>query len=255
MENMRTVNGKPLNQVMKELQEPLPESAVRDNQSGYPYIPIEEYRKRLDEVVGVLNYDYRLSKADWVTVGDKEHMSCLGTLIIRDDAGKIVTVKMATGDADVITRNSDGAAVKTGNDAKTADKDAFKSCCRLLGIGDAQLREQRKGKNGKGGASGKYSTNTQQNASEENIRIVVRGAFSSLGGKGYKAPAVIKETGEQVSLILWKEGIEAVQKHMSISDFLDKYKNKEFSVVATRNTFITKNGKKEEQVIMLRPVA
>ncbi len=244
---------------MKELQAPLPASAVKDNQSGYPYIPIEEYRKRLDEVVGVLNYDYRLTKAEWVTIGDKEHMSCLGTLVIRDDEGKVVTVKMATGDADVITRNSDGAAIKTGNDAKTADKDAFKSCCRMLGIGDAQLREQRKGKNGKGsknGTTGNGSENVSSNTKEEEIRVVVRGAFSSLGGgKGYKAPAVVKETGEQVSLILWKEGIEAVQKYMTLSDFLEKYKSKEFSVVATRNTFTMKNGAKEEQIIMLRPVA
>ncbi len=259
MENSRTINGKPFGVVVEELRAPFPESAVKDNQSGYPYIPIEEYRKRLDEVVGVLNYDYRLSKAEWVTIGDKEHMSCLGTLVIRDDEGKVVTVKMATGDADVITKNSTGAAVKTGNDAKTADKDAFKSCCRMLGIGDAQLREHRKGKNGsgsRGGASGKGPQNTSSDAKEEEIRVVVRGAFSSLGGgKGYKAPAVLKETGEQVALILWKEGIDAVKEYMPLADFLEKYKSKEFSVVATRNTFTMKNGRKEEQIIMLRPVA
>lgn len=257
MENVRTINGKCFRVVMEELRAPFPESAVKDNQFGYPYIPIEEYRKRLDDVVGILNYDYRVSKAEWVTIGDKEHMSCLGTLVIRDDEGKTVTVKMATGDADVITRNSDGVAVKTGNDAKAANSDAFKSCCRMLGVGDAQIRAQRKGKGDKNNTSSQRQKNTQSDtdAKEEEIRVVVRGAFRSLGGKGYKAPAVVKDTGEQVSLILWQEGIDAVKEYMPLPDFLEKYKCKEFSVVAIRNTFTMKNGKREEQLIMLRPVA
>lgn len=255
----RTINGKTFDVVVDELQAPFPASVVKENQSGFPYIPIEEYRKRLDEVLTVLRYDYRISKAEWVTIGDREHMSCIGTLIVRDDEGAIVTVKMATGDADVITRNSDGAAVKSGNDAKTAANDAFKSCCRMLGVGDAQLRECRKGGNSKGRASSqssKTSGTTQSSVNEEEVRIVVKGAFKSLGGgKGYKAPAVVKETGEQVALILWQEGIDAVKKHMSLGDFLEKYKSKEFSIVATRNTFTMNNGTKEEQLIMLRPVA
>lgn len=243
----RTINGKAVSQVITELIAPFPKEEIKDNPAGFPYLPYEAYRKRLDTVVGVFNYDYVVTQTDWITIGEKTHISCIGTLSIRDDNGNVVTIKSATGDADVITRNIDGAAVKSGNDAKTADHDAFKSCCRMLGIGDAQLRAMRNGKksNGSGGSG--------SSVKEEEIRVLVCGEFKPLGGKGYKAPAVIKETGEQVALILWKEGVEAVQKYMKLADFFKAYKNKEFTVVGTRNRFNGNNGKTEEQVIMLRP--
>lgn len=251
----RTINGKPIQKVVEELKAPFADAEIKENPAGYAYLAYELFRQRLDTVVG-MNYDYVISQVAWVTIGEKTHISCVGTLSIRDDNGNIVTVKSATGGADVITRSSDGVAVKPGNDAKTADHDAFKSCCRMLGIADEQLRARRKGKKSNGGTTGQTSNSTQSGVQEEKIRVVVMGAFSSLaGGKGYKAPAVIKETGEKVSLVLWKEGMEAVKKYMTLGEFFDKYKSKEFSIVATRNTFTPRNGTKEEQLIMLRPVA
>ena len=250
-----TVNGKALAQVLKELSAPFDESMFKDNPAGFSYLPYEVYLARMDTVVGVLNYDFEISDTNWVTIGEKVHVSTVGKMTIRDDNGSVVAVKSSTGDADVICKRETGEAVKAGNDSKIAAHDAFKGCCRMFGIGDEQLRDKRKGKGGKKPAVAQQSTQpgTQTPASEEVLRVVVCGAFKSLQGKGYKAPAAIKETGEKVSLILWQEGIEAVQKYMPLADFLEKYKNKEFGVVATRNSFEMRNGTKEEQVIMLRP--
>lgn len=252
----RTINGKTLEQVISELQAPFAQQEFKDNPAGYIYLPYESYRKRIDSVIGVFGYDFTITQTDWVIVGEKSHISCIGTLSLRDDAGNIVVVKSATGDADVIYRNSDGAVVKSGNDAKTAANDAFKSCCRMLGIGDEQLRAKRT-ENRKNSSPDRRNTNSspasRNEAEEETLRVVVRGSFKSLSGKGYKAPAVIKETGEQVSLVLWKEGIEEVTKYMPLAEFLEKYRDKEFSIIAKRNVFQKKNGSPETQVVMLRP--
>lgn len=259
------INGKTFSQVLAELSTPFDESLFKDNPAGFSYLPFEVYLERMDTVIGVFNYDFEITHTDWVDVGEKKHISTVGKVTIRDDDGRVVSVKSATGDADVICKKVENPgdkpqAVKPGNDAKTAAHDAFKGCCRMLGVGDEQLRDKRKGNGNKGGTkssnsasrpSGSSSNNA--NGTEEVVRVVVGGAFKSLQGKGYKAPAVIKETGEKVSLILWNDGIEAVKKYMPLADFLEKYKDKEFSVVATRASFTMKNGTVEEQVTMIRP--
>lgn len=258
----RTINGKPLEQVMGELLEEFPSEVVKENQAGYAYIPYEYYQERLNRVVGPLAYDFIIGQTSWIDFGGKFHVSCIGTLSLRDDDGNIVAKKSATGDADVIYRNSDGVAVKPGNDAKTASHDAFKSCCRMLGIGDAQLRAARKNK--KGGdvnahtSSGTYSQrgggNGAENSEEKVYRVVVQGSFKTAGNKGFKAPAVIKDTGEKVTLVLWnREGVKEIEKYMPIANFLQVYRDKEFSLVGVRNTFIPNKGGMEEQLVMLRP--
>lgn len=260
----RMINGKTVADVIKELAAPFSEKLFKTNPAGFPYLPYEVFRERMDQVVGIFNYDFTISQTEWVVVGDKMHISCIGTLTIRDDEGNVVTVKSENGDADVICKK-DGAVVKSGNDAKTASHDAFKSCCRMLGVGDYQLRDKRKGgKNNNDSSTSSNAGNRQQSAQSNNgnvaaaseacYRICVTGGFTSLNNKGYKAPAVLSETGEKVSLILWKEGIAAVEAAgVPIGEFLKKSINREFSVIGERTTFSMRNGSTEEQLIMLRP--
>lgn len=245
----RTINGKELCTIMEELSASFAEDQFKVNPAGFNYLPFEVYLERLDNVVGNLNYDFEISQTTWVQIEDKYHISTVGKITLRDDLGEVVTVKSATGDADVIMKKT-GEVVKPGNDAKTAAHDAFKGCCRMLGVGDEQLRDKRKNRNGSSSGS---SGGSSQKGTEEIVRVLMNGETKSLGGKGYKVPAIIRQTGEKVSLVLWNDAVEAVQKYMPIAEFFTKYNGKEFTAVCTRSSFKYNNGSTEEQLVMLRP--
>lgn len=246
----RTINEKELSVVLKELAEPFDVSELKETDAGFPYLPVEAYRKRMDTVVGVFNYDFVLSEPVWIQVGDKMHISCVGTLTVRDDDGVSVVVKSGTGDADVITRNADGKVVKSGNDAKTASSDAFKSCCRRLGIADDQIRGERKKKNVKEGA-----TTKTEYSNVSLYHVAVTGVFQSLGNKGYKAPAVIGDTGEVVELVLWRDGIAELEKVMELALFMEAAVNKKITFYGSRSIFTAKNKNQapKVQIAFVRP--
>lgn len=239
----RTINGKSISQVMTELTAPFPE--LKYNNYGYPYLEYETYKERMDTVVGVLNYDFIQHEKSFTKVGEKYHISVIGTLTIRDDAGNTVVTKGAIGGTDIILFSGTKEAVKISLDEKTAYDDAFKSCCRMLGVADKQIREARR-------KIESNATELQQGGPVEVYRVQVTGAFKSVRG-GYKAPAVIVETGESIMLVFWKNAVEDVEKLIPFARFIEAYGSESqnsFRVYATRNIFTYKNNRKEEQLVV-----
>lgn len=259
MENVRTINGKPLKQVMAELSAEFPATEVSSTNYDYSYIDIERMRNRMDEVVGVENYDFVINASHFVPVGDKIESCCVATITIRDDNGCAVCSKSGIGGTNVKESTENGTVIKASLDAKSAVSDAFKSCCRQLGIGDRQLRSDRKEKNKSknkksGSASYKSKDQYQQNgkaqsdsSSEERMQIVLQGGFYSFKS-GYKAKGVVKSTGESVVLVLWNDNVVELEKYIELSRFLRESKNMELSIIGKRDTF-----KGENQVHLLRP--
>lgn len=239
----RTINKKSIDQVMTELAAPFPK--LMYNKYGYPYLEYETYKERMDLVVGAVNYDYDLREKSFTKVGEKYHISVIGVLTIRDDNGNEVVTKSAIGGADVILSSGTKEAVKISIDEKTAYDDAFKSCCRMLGVADKQIREARKGI--------KPSDSAPQNEGPVEVcRVQVIGAFKTVKG-GYKAPAVIVETGENIMLVFWQNAVEEVEKLVPFAKFIEMYnaeKQNSFRVYAARNVFKMKNNKTEEQLIV-----
>ena len=239
----RTINGKPVSQIVEELATPFPE--VKYNTYGFPYVEYETYKERMDMVVGVFNYDYVLSEKSFTKVGEKSHISVIGTLTIHDDVGNVIVTKSAVGGADIILSSGTKEAVKIGNDEKTASHDAFKSCCRMLGVADKQIREERKTRKSNVSAP-------QQEGPVEVYRVQVTSAFKTVKG-GFKAPAVIVETGENIMLVFWKSAVDEVEKLIPFSKFIEAYRaeaQKSFRVYATRNIFKMKNNRTEEQLVV-----
>ena len=239
----RTINGKSINQVMTELAAPFPE--LKYNNYGYPYVEYEAYKERMDMVVGALRYDFNLREKSFTKVGEKYHISVTGTLTVHDDAGNAVVAKSAIGGADIILSSGTKEAVKIANDEKTASHDVFKSCCRMLGVADKQIREARKTR--KPGDSV-----PQHEGPVEVCRVQVTGAFKTVKN-GYKAPAVIVETGENIMLVFWKNAVEEVEKLIPFAKFIEAYaaeKQNSFRVYASRNIFQMKNNRTEEQLVV-----
>ncbi|MEY8324998.1 hypothetical protein AALB47_13990 [Lachnospiraceae bacterium 54-11] len=67
----RTVNGMPIREVWEKLQAEFPSDAVKKHPStGMAYIPVEKIEERLNNVVGMGNWDFELIAPSRCTVSD-----------------------------------------------------------------------------------------------------------------------------------------------------------------------------------------
>lgn len=245
----RTVNGKSLKQIAEELSKPFDPSDFKQNRYEYYYLPVEVYRQRMDEVVGVLNYDFETSEPRITVVGTKPHISLSGKITIKDDEGNVVTKKSSCGGSQVIMSNTSNEPVLLKNDLESASSDVFKRCCKGFGMGNAQLKELRK--------KGKDQKEFVGINPEEPIalyRVTLREAFSSVGKKGYGAMVDIEGESEPHKLMIWQNGKEEIEKHISFSKFIQFYGvGKSFSLYGYKYVFHKKNNQEELQLVLERP--
>lgn len=232
---------------------PLPMEEIR--YTAYPNASVLSWRNKKDNErrkekgeKEVELTERELNPHDSVTFLEK----VITAIVIYSDDGEPAIVKYGYG-ADVygFATGSTGEIANPDNTPDTAFSDGKKRACGALGIGETQLKEKKKElkkekKNGKSGNNGK---NEQQKAYEK-YRIVVTGPFSTIGknGKGYKAPAVMKETGEAVMLYVWSDtGVPEVEKAMEIGKFIKSVVNFEpgFNVIGEK-----KFERNEERVIL-----
>ena len=113
------------------------------------------------------------------------------------------------------------------NVPQSAFSDASKRACKELGIGQKQLEEKNDKK-----SSGKSGKGTRGKAKDSSYRIRVTGQFKTVGD-GYKAPAVVTETGEQIQLLIWKDGVAEIEKFIPIAKFIKSYVEKELTVIGS----------------------
>lgn len=246
----RTINGKSLVEIEQALKKPFVPDDFKTNRYGYKYLPVDKYRSRMDEVIGIFNYDFITSEPIVSVVGTRPHIAVTGRITIRDDKGNEVTTKAACGGAQVIMTNDKNEAVVFKNDCDSAAEDVFKRCCKSLGIAEAQLRQMRPAE-----SPNEFNT-ADPTEPQELFRVKLKEAFSSLGPKGFGAMVDIIGENEPRKLIIWKAGQQEIEKFISMEQFLKSYKaGKEFSLYGYKSTFTKKGGKSELQLIMERPFA
>lgn len=243
----RTINGKPFAEIEKGLKKPFEPSDFKTNMYNFMYLPVEKFRTRLDEVVGILNYDFVTSEPVVTIVGTRPHISLTGSITIRDDNGNVVTTKAACGGAQVIMSSESKEAVIFKNDCDTAAEDVFKRCCKSLGIAEAQIKQLRPA-----------STPAKQNVPDPSepvslFRVKLKESFSSLGSAGYGAMVEVQGEQEPRKLVIWKEGQQAIEKFIPMAEFIKAYKaGKEFSLYGYRSTFKGTKGE-QLQLVLNRP--
>ena len=211
MAKNRTINEKNFNTIIKELCEPM-EGSTRDF-DGMPYIPIEEYEERLNNVVGVFNYNFKVEFPQFVQTGSEQNIIVKGSLEILDDDGNIVVVKETAGGKTVIYLNDDKKQKTTqpkmvSNDVEIACNDAFKRCCKKLGMGNITKKEQ----------------NSSNNTSKSSyLELQINGAFEVKNNNYYRVPVYNAQEDENAILVIWNSEVQKIKKVVSMEKFVNMY--------------------------------
>lgn len=245
----RTINGKTLPTILEELSKPFDSRLFKENLYGYSYLPVEVYRERLDEVVGVLNYDVTISSPELVTVGSRPQIMLKAAITLKDDNGNIVVTKESPGGCAVIFANTSGEAVSLKNDEESAAGDAFKRCCKMFGMATKQLKDLRDNKK-----ETSLSRSDEAAIPTELYRVTIKEKFSKMGkSDGYSAKVAL-ENGTVTTLVIWKNAQEKIAEKISFEKFLECYlPGKSFSLYGKRTTFTSRNGQRQEQLVMESP--
>lgn len=153
MRDEKTINGQNWKQVMETLLEPFPAGVVQDR-DGKPYIPANHFRERLDSV---LAYNYRdtYTELEVINVKDSSIVKVKCEISILDDNGDAIFTKQCYGGANIIfPKSEDGKSYLTTcwdipNSISSAEQDAFKRCCKRVGLGEREIKNAKKQLSGK----------------------------------------------------------------------------------------------------------
>ncbi len=245
-----TVNGKSLRQVQEELEAPFPMEELVDAQGGGKAIPIGAYEDRLNQVIGVMNYDFITSEGRLETVGDRYMLHVSARITIYDDLRRPVVTKSACGGCNVIIINETKQPKSLKSDLDSAVSEAYKNVCQKLNVGVRQLRENSKKNRKQGNSNPGYSPQTgnsqagQMDGKRVSIRLMQK---LQSGNKNYYAKAVDMDTGAEVVFKLFNREIPAFEQKVSLNEFIDRFGN------GTQMQFIGKesNFKGSDQIIFV----
>lgn len=248
----RTINGKTLEQVQGELKKDFPDNVFKQKNGNF-YLPIEVIRERMDEIIGIFNYDFIQSDARLIQTGEQQNITIKGILIIKDDLGNIVTRKCCSGSSTVTYPNvkdnnnntllQDGKPVKQSvpsyfsNTLESAGTDAFKRCCKMIGIGFEQLSKKN---------DQKQSNSQQYQNHPQDVTFNVK-ILSEFVKKGSAYICDVQdEAGEKYELIIWNNVQKIIEKTCPMDKFIKSY---------TPNKFLKFKGYKKnyngvEQIVM-----
>lgn len=106
----RTMNGIPLNEIWEQLGAEFPQEDIRKHPTTkMDYVSVEKVEERLNNVVGMGNWNFFTDPPQICRFGIENHESCVvsGRLVLYDD-NRIPIVRSTCGAADIIyPRDSD----------------------------------------------------------------------------------------------------------------------------------------------------
>lgn len=153
---MSTINGKPLKQIIEELAADFPSEAIKQRDfDGVFYISVDDYRERLNQVVGIEHYNEKYTPVTIVQAKDSFATKTLGTIELLDDDYNIILTKESSGGSNISfpkidAVNETGDKIKVPgmttnsipNDLDSACQDAFKRICKnKFDMGKKQLKQ------------------------------------------------------------------------------------------------------------------
>lgn len=275
----RTINGKSVKQILEELKEPFPGDAFKEHPyTKRSYIPVYLVKRRLDDVLG-LNYDFTTGDLQLWKNGSQQNIALIGAITIRDDEGKIVSVRGMGGGSTIIYPNKDDSAgsksaesssasqkeaenvseptgpettkkaapANVSNDIASASMDVLKRSAKLFGVGDDQLREMRNLKPGPLNVSRGARANSSQNELQE-FQVVLKSGFSTIGSDGYIA--TVELNSQKIKMVVWKDGQNAIcslKKDYSMAAFISECKiGKTLTFLGTKG-----NYKGEDRLVLM----
>lgn len=207
------VNGQKWKDCLEQLKAAKPK---KDNKMKFEFVPIEEYMKLLDNVIGVSNYtvEYTMPQYGKITSGqDFLYVKCRITVI--DDDGNMVIFKEGLGASEfAYSSENNGRDVNLKNSPVYAQQSAFKTAAKDLGCFDF-YGTYREGKDSeadssKGGRQGRAQTSRRKLVT---IKARTNGAYfvageNARGEKTLKLPVVVNGEKNVSELIFYPNNIK-----------------------------------------------
>lgn len=193
----RTMNKIPMKGIWEKLRAPFPPGEIKRHPStGRAYIPVESIEKRLNETVGMGNWDFLVDPPQICRFGEGGRESCIvsGRLILYDDR-RIPVVRSTCGAADLIYPKDGKYPTSVANAVDSAVQDVFKRCAKRFGI--ARLGE-------------KESPRQRARPQEKVMKVTVLEPFQALPKGGAKAR--VSYSGHTYELVFWQKQWEMLQK-------------------------------------------
>lgn len=185
-----TVNGKSLSEVFQALTAPIEGTQTRKD--GTVFIDIQAFEKRINSVVGIMNYNLEFDSAQLVEVEGVHTMIVRAVFELISDDGDVVLKRAANGGSDVVIVNVTGKPDSVKSAVDSAQSEAFKNICKRMNIGVGQLRAE--------GYRKEKSAGSASDVSE--ICITFQSSINTKKGR-YVAEAV-DSNGEKVEFVLFK---------------------------------------------------
>ena len=193
----RTMNTIPMKEIWEKLRAPFPPGEIKRHPStGRAYIPVESIEKRLNETIGVGNWDFLVDPPQICRFGEGGRESCIvsGRLILYDDR-RIPVVRSTCGAADLIYPKDGTYPTSVANAVDSAVQDVFKRCAKRFGI--ARLGE-------------KESPRQRSQPQEKVMKVTILEPFQALPKGGAKAR--VSYSGHTYELVFWQKPWEMLQK-------------------------------------------
>lgn len=217
----RTINGKPLQQVIKELGEVV--DVYGTNYQGHAYLPKDIVDERLDEILG-LNYSFELTeKPHLIEMGSKKYFICCGIMTIYDDNGDFVAKREAGGGSEIIFpgKGNNDEPKDIANDYKSCISSCKVKCAKEFRLGRYLALEAKKENllnyNSEERSDKKKKSNPSSNSTEnissvkQTVKMQLNSKFSSYNSC-IKADIVNIDTGEMKKLVIFNKDHEKIGK-------------------------------------------
>lgn len=181
---MGAINGKPLREVMAELNRYESKAGNKMRYSCYTY---EQFKNRMDQVLGY-NYHEDYSEVQLINVGEQPELVMKCTISIYDDEGKLVVSKSGIGGIEYQRNNENGRFIELSNNNLIAMYNAFKNACKMLGVlgvYDEEKPDEEKPK----ATSNNYSNNSSSNnnSGKEGVgTFIAREKMKAFGDGNYQ---------------------------------------------------------------------
>lgn len=193
----RTVNGMPIREVWQKLQLDFPPDVVKKHPATKKeYVPVEKIEERLNEVVGMENWDFQLLSAVQICrLGPMNFECCIasGHLQIYDD-DRVPIIRSTSGASDLIYPKDSDRPTSVANAVDSAVQDVFKRCAKRFGINRR-----------------KPADNVQKKEIQQILmKVVVLEPFKALPKGGVKVRVSYK--GSEQELIIWKKKWEELKE-------------------------------------------
>lgn len=252
--NGKTINGKTLDVIQKELQKPFDSKYHEVGYKNYVSVNSQCYINRLDEVLGMFNYNIRTVETKYTqnTIFKTVEIS-----IYYDDGTLAKTVTGDGGASFIFPKDADkttATPLSPENTNDSANSDAIKRACKKLRMGLELFYMNRKISNKPNADEElqniyeKYGKgrNPEPDNSINAFKLVFKTPLTQGSRNSYSA-SVVDINGNNYTLIIWSNKVNELRnrgyfdKIMEISQMRER--------IAIKGTLQVYGAKREEQII------